>query len=119
VDPRPKVRGFAILESRSLIAEFLEVFRLCLRQGWLRSTAKLNKVTPRKRDGSQALAGFRRLRKIKKLLLPRGPAAVKLGLVFSGELPPDWPVREKTNGKQPARRRGKAPPRPPDDGVPF
>jgi hypothetical protein len=119
VDTRPKMRGFGVLELRAMIAEFLEIFRVCLRQGWLKSKAKLNKVTPRKRDGSRGLAAFKRLRKMKKLLLPRGPAAVKLGLVFQGEIPPDWPVRD-AEGRKPPRRRGKAPPEPPrDDDVPF
>jgi hypothetical protein len=120
VDTRPKMRGFGVLELRALIAEFLEIFRVSLRQGWLKSRAKLNKITPRKRDGSRALAGFKRLRKIKKLLLPRGPAAAKLGLVFNGELPPDWPVRDRNGDKpSPKKRRWKAPPEPPPDDVPF
>lgn len=118
VDTPPKMRGFGVLELRALIAEFLEIFRVSLHQGWLKSRAKLNKITPRKRDGPRALAGFKRLRKIKKLLLPRGTQAVKLGLVFQGELPPDWPVRDK-NGKLPPKQRGKPPSGPPADDVPF
>lgn len=120
VDTRPKVRGFGVLELRSLIGEFLEIFRVSLRQGWLKSKAKLNTITPRKRDGSRGLAAFKRLRKIKKLLLPRGPQAVKLGLVFQGELPPGWPVRDQRPEKPPPKkRRGKAPPEPAELGVPF
>jgi hypothetical protein len=46
--------------------------------------------------GEAAVAGLRRRRRKLGLLLPRGPAADRLGLTWTGEIPPDWrPISER------------------------
>lgn len=92
VDTRPKMVGVAVMELRARISHFLTIFRVCLRQGWLGNLAKQNRRHARKLPGGErGLRALQRLRRMKGLLLPQGPKARELGLVFEGEVPNDWP----------------------------
>jgi hypothetical protein len=85
---RPKRIGIPFMTYRAAVGAFLDVFRLCLRHGWLGSHPQPRPVTLRRRTGGEA--AVKRIQKLRAkfgLLLPRGKAAEKLGLLFKGLLP--------------------------------
>ncbi len=80
VDTRPKRPGIAFLELRSSLSHLVEVFRLCIRQGWLdpaHPNAKPSRVKHRQ-GGKRGLEVMQRLRRLAGLLLLQGKAASKL-----------------------------------------
>jgi hypothetical protein len=99
VDTRPKRRGIPFLEFRSALSHFVEVFRLCIRQGWLDPDHPNAKPAPTRQRSSaeKGLKAMRRLRRLAGLLLPQGRAALKLGLITDQlELPAGWtPIKER------------------------
>jgi len=85
------------MRLRAALASFLDIFRVCLRFGWIGSYDKVRDPVFRpRRGGENAVAGLRRRRRKLGLLLPRGPAADRLGLTWTGEIPTDWrPIAER------------------------
>jgi hypothetical protein len=105
---RPKRIGIEHQNVPAALACFLDIFRVCLRFGWIGNWPQRRPYRVYRRSGSQGVTAFRRLRASKGLLLPRGPKADELGLTFSGELPPGWrPIAERRKG---ARRAQESPP---------
>jgi hypothetical protein len=94
---RPKRIGIDFMAYRAAVGAFLDVFRLCLRHGWLGSHPQPRAVVLKRREGGEeAVASVRRKRERAGLLLPRGKVAEKLGLVFQGLLPDGYKtIRER------------------------
>jgi hypothetical protein len=108
VDTRPKRVGIEFLELRSSISHFVEVFRLCLRNGWIGNHPTRNTSQPRQRSGGkEAVTTLELTRRAAGLLLPAGPKAEKLGLVFQGILPASWVPISIRRDEAKAARRGK------------
>ncbi len=97
----------------------MEIFRLCVRQGWLDPAHPNAKpARPHKRPGGRTgQEVMRRLRRLAGLLLPQGPAARKLEYAWDGVLPTGWiPIKERRK-QQRARGNGRA--KPAEEAVPF
>lgn len=111
IDTRPKRIGVEFLEMRSAISHFVEIFRVCIRQGWLGDHSHARPFPPRKRSGGiRGLEVLRRLRRIHGLLFPRGPKALALGLIWDGIIPEGWiPIKERRRQAR-AGRKGEPPP---------
>jgi hypothetical protein len=109
---RLKRLGIPFLELRDAIARFLDIFRICLRMGWIGTHERKGKVWAKKlKGGSEGVKAVKRLQRMKGLLLPRGEHARKLGLLFEGEIPQGWtPVAECRAAKKAQRKKSKAPP---------
>ena len=113
VDTRPKRIGIDFLELRSSLSHFVEVFRLCVRQGWLDPASPQAKpsVSVLRKGGKKALEVMQRLRRRAGLLLPQGKAAAKIDLLWDGVLPAGWvPVKQRR--KEMRARNGRAAPEP-------
>ncbi|HXH33035.1 MAG TPA: hypothetical protein VNJ54_01330 [Plantibacter sp.] len=118
VDTRPKRIGIDFLELRSSLSHFVEVFRLCVRQGWLDPASPQAKpsASVRRKGGKNALEVMRRLRRLAGLLLPQGKAAAKLDLLWDGVLPEGWvPIKQRR--KEMRARNGAAPEPAPEPAV--
>lgn len=90
-DTRPQRVGQPYLELRNAIAQFLDLFRLALRLGVLGERERT--VTPQPLSSSkiEEQVDAKRLHRAEKLgLLPSGPQAEELGLVWNGRLPKGW-----------------------------
>jgi len=109
VDTRPKRIGIEFLELRSSISHFVEALRLCLRNGWIGNHSTRNMSQPRQRSGGkEAVTVMELTRRAAGLLLPAGPKAEKLGLVFLGILPSNWvPISIRRDEAKATRRRAK------------
>ena len=105
---RPKRIGIEHMDLRAALACFLDIFRVCLRFGWIGNWPKRHAYVVRRRSGLQGVKGLRTRRASKGLLLPRGPKADELGLTFTGELPPGWePISERHKEERDARRKAR------------
>ena len=84
-------------------------FRLCLRNGWIGNHRTRNTSQPRQRSGGKvAVTDLELTRRAAGLLLPTGPKAEKLGLVFQGILPANWvPIKIRRDEAKATRRRAK------------
>jgi hypothetical protein len=104
---RAKRRGSSFLDLRAALGAFLDIFRVLLRQGWLESKALKNPWKVKRRgSGDLHLRSFRRRRRRLGLLLPRGPQAIALGIVFTGEIPDGWtPVAARLKQADKARNQ--------------
>jgi len=86
-DTRLKRPGLPFQQLRASAALVIEWFRICLRYGWLGSARRRELGELRTTDGSKRLKKVMLARKKRGLNLPRGPAAVKLGLARAGPSP--------------------------------
>jgi hypothetical protein len=86
-DTRLKRPGLPFQQLRASAALVVEWFRICLRYGWLGSARRRNLGELRRVDGTKRLKAVLEARKKRGLNLPRGPAAVKLGLARAGPSP--------------------------------
>jgi hypothetical protein len=103
---RAKKLGIPWLDLRASAAQFLDIFRVCLRQGWIDSDAKRNTTPPMPRqEGNLAVERLLKERRDRGLLYPAGPQAEKLGLVWDGELPEGYvPIAERRKLAAEARK---------------
>jgi hypothetical protein len=86
VTSRCKRIGIPFMALRAAVASFVEVFRLCLRHGWIGNHKKLNLAAPvRRKGGDRGVRALKRLRARAGLLLPRGKKA--LDLIWDGVVP--------------------------------
>ena len=105
-------------ELRSSLSHFVEVFRLCIRQGWLDPTSNRAKPSASvlRKGGKKAVEVMRRLRRLAGLLLPQGKAAAKLDIRWDGILPEGWvPIKQR---RKEMRARNRAAPEPAPDPEP-
>ncbi|WP_205696543.1 hypothetical protein [Conexibacter sp. SYSU D00693] len=87
---RPRRTGLPAVRLRAAASLVLEWLRICLRQGWLTSTARRNTNSKRRVSGAHRLARVLDARIRHRVDRPYGPAAVRLGLV-DDDPPPDAP----------------------------
>jgi hypothetical protein len=88
---RAKRIGIPFMELRAAIARLLDIFRVCLRQGWLGEYERLNRAEARRRKGGrEGVLRMQMLRRKHGLLVPWGAAARRVGLAWEGELPEGW-----------------------------
>ena len=83
-DTRLKRPGIPFQQLHTSAALVIEWFRICLRCGWLGSARRRDLGEIRTTDGSAGLEQLLQSRRRLGLNLPRGPAAVKLGLARAG-----------------------------------
>lgn len=107
---RPKRVGIPFMAYRAAVGAFIDVFRLCLRYGWLGSHPKPREIVLRRRTGGdKAVASLHKRRAKIGLLLPRGKAAEKLGLLFQGLLPDGYKtIRQRKRAKAEAAKKAAA-----------
>jgi hypothetical protein len=107
---RPKRIGIPFMALRAAIGAFLDVFRLCLRFGWLGSHPKVRPALVRPRTGGkEAVERLQKRRQKFGLFLPRGKVAQKLRLVFEGVLPDGYkPVAQRRKEKREAAKKAAA-----------
>jgi hypothetical protein len=86
-DTRLKRPGVPFQQLRAEAALAIEWFRICLRYGWLGSARRREYGEIRTTDGTYRLDRLLATRRRRGLNLPRGPAAVKLGLARAGPSP--------------------------------
>lgn len=107
---RPKRIGIPFMALRAAIGAFLDVFRICLRFGWLGSHPKVRPALVRPRTGGkEVVEKLQKLRQKFGLFLPRGKVAQKLGLVFEGVIPDGYkPVAQRRKEKREAAKKAAA-----------
>lgn len=102
---RCKRLGIAHQDLRAALACFLDIFRVCLRFGWIGNWPNRKPWIVRRRSGSGGVRRLRELRAKVGVLLPRGPKADELGLTFNGVVPDGWtPIRERREDAKKTRR---------------
>lgn len=104
---RPKRIGIPFMALRAAIGAFLDVFRVCLRFGWLGSHPNVRPAIVRPRTGGkEVVEKMQKLRQKFGLFLPRGMAAKKLGLVFEGVIPDGYkPVAQRRKERREAAKK--------------
>ena|SRR5471030_2805721 len=96
-ETRPYRLGIAHVELRAALADFLDIFRVCLRHGWIGNWPRLNAdQLVRRSGGEKAVISLQRKRAKLGLLLPRGERAIEDGWAWDGT------IRVEAAGIEPA-----------------
>ena len=96
-ETRPYRVGIAHVELRAALADFLDIFRVCLRHGWIGDWPNSRPArVVRRKGGEAAVKSLRRKRSQLGLLLPRGERAIETGWAWDGAIPAGWvPVKQR------------------------
>lgn len=92
---RLRRRGVEPQRLRAAVSRYLEWLYICLRHGWIGSHAYRNTAKDVRRGAMFGVRRFKMIREKLGLLLPYGPAAFKLGLAATPEIPKPPPPRKK------------------------
>lgn len=89
--------GIGHVRLRAALADFLDIFRVCLRFGWLGTWQNRKPDELRRRTGGEgAVANLRRRRTLLGVTLPRGARAIERGMGWDGTIPEGWvPVKDR------------------------
>ncbi len=96
-ETRPYRVGIAHVQLRAALADFLDIFRVCLRHGWIGTWPKRNADhVVRRRGGEAAVKNLRRKRARLAVMLPQGTHAIESGWAWDGTIPDGWvPVKNR------------------------
>ena len=96
-ETRPYIVGIDHVRLRAALSDFLDIFRVCLRFGWLGTWPRRKPDELRRRTGGEAaVKNLRRHRTKLGLTLPQGERAMERGWAWDGTVPDGWvPVKER------------------------
>lgn len=96
-ETRPYIVGIDHVRLRAALSDFLDIFRVCLRFGWLGTwPRKKPDQLARRGHGEAAVKNLRRRRTRLGLTLPQGERAMERRWAWDGTIPDGWvPVKER------------------------